>query len=88
MVYFQLRNEDYRWWWKSVVASGSSAIFVFGHSIVYFITELKITEFIPTLLYFGYTALIALTFWVLTGTIGFYSAYFFLRKIYSVVKID
>ena len=50
--------------------------------------QLEITEFIPTLLYFGYTMLFVLTFWLLTGTIGFYAAYFFIRKIYAAIKID
>lgn len=50
--------------------------------------QLEITEFIPTLLYFGYTLLMVFTFWILTGTIGFYAAYFFIRKIYGAIKID
>ncbi len=45
-------------------------------------------EFIPSLLYFGYTTLMVLSFWLLTGTIGFYAAYVFIRKIYAAVKID
>lgn len=51
-------------------------------------TKLEITELIPTLLYFGYTGLMVLTFWLLTGTIGFFAAYAFIRKIYAAVKID
>uniref|UniRef100_A0A803TV96 Transmembrane 9 superfamily member n=1 Tax=Anolis carolinensis TaxID=28377 RepID=A0A803TV96_ANOCA len=50
--------------------------------------NLDIVEFIPSLLYFGYTALMVLSFWLLTGTIGFYAAYMFVRKIYAAVKID
>lgn len=50
--------------------------------------QLDIVEFIPSLLYFGYTALMVLSFWLLTGTIGFYAAYVFIRKIYAAVKID
>ncbi|GAB5569301.1 transmembrane 9 superfamily member 4 isoform X4 [Prionailurus iriomotensis] len=50
--------------------------------------SLDIVEFIPSLLYFGYTALMVLSFWLLTGTIGFYAAYMFVRKIYAAVKID
>ncbi|KAH0619321.1 hypothetical protein JD844_019316 [Phrynosoma platyrhinos] len=58
--------------------------------MVYFqlCAELDIVEFIPSLLYFGYTALMVLSFWLLTGTIGFYAAYMFVRKIYAAVKID
>lgn len=88
MVYFQLCAEDYHWWWRSFVVSGGSAIYVFAYSVFYFVNKLEITEFIPTLLYFGYTFLMVFTFFLLTGTIGFYASYFFIRKIYAAVKID
>lgn len=88
MVYFQLCGEDYHWWWRSFIISGGSAVYVFAYSIFYFVTKLEITEFTPTLLYFGYTSLMVFTFWLLTGSIGFYAAYFFIRKIYSAIKID
>ncbi|XP_075211295.1 transmembrane 9 superfamily protein member 4 [Lycorma delicatula] len=88
MVYFQLCGEDYHWWWRSLIISGGSAVYVFAYSVFYFLTKLEITEFIPTLLYFGYTAIMVFTFWLLTGTIGFFAAYVFLTKIYAAVKID
>ena len=43
---------------------------------------------IPTILYFGYTLIIVFTFWILTGTIGFFASFSFIRKIYAQVKID
>ena len=55
---------------------------------MFVVLQLEITEFIPTLLYFGYTGLMVFSFWLLTGTIGFYAAYFFIRKIYAAIKID
>lgn len=88
MVYFQLCAEDYNWWWRSFIVSGGCAFYVFLYSIFYFITKLEITSFVPTLLYFSYTAIIVITFWTLTGTIGVYAAYMFIRKIYSQIKID
>ncbi|XP_012286833.1 transmembrane 9 superfamily member 4 isoform X2 [Orussus abietinus] len=88
MVYSQLCGEDYRWWWRSFIVSGGSAVYVLAYCVYYFMTMLEITEFVPTLMYFGYTALIVLTFWLLTGTIGFFAAYVFIRKIYAAVKID
>lgn len=88
MTYFQLCAEDYHWWWRSFVASGGCAIYVFFYSIFYFVTELDISEFIPSLLYFGYSFLISFTIWIITGTIGFFSSYFFVSKIYAAVKID
>lgn len=88
MVYFQLCGEDYHWWWRSFMVSGGSAFYILGYSFYYFMTKLEITEFIPTLLYMGYTGLMVFTFWLLTGTIGFFAAYFFVKRIYAAVKID
>jgi len=88
MVYFQLCGEDYNWWWRSFIVSGGSAVYVAAYSVFYFFTKLEIDEFVPTLLYFSYTFIMVITFWLLTGTIGFYAAYTFIRKIYAAVKID
>jgi len=88
MVYFQLCAEDYHWWWRSFVVSGGSAFYVFLYSVFYFYTKLEISSFVPTLLYFCYSILIVVSFWILTGTIGFYAAYIFIRKIYGQIKID
>lgn len=88
MTYFQICSEDYRWWWRSFIVSGGSAVYILFYSIFYFFTKLSITEFTPTLLYLGYTGLMVITFWLLTGSIGFFAAYSFIRKIYGAVKID
>ncbi|KAJ8971973.1 hypothetical protein NQ314_000455 [Rhamnusium bicolor] len=79
---------DYHWWWRSFIVSGGSALYILGYSLFYFMNKLEITEFIPTLLYIGYTGLMVFTFWLLTGMIGFFAAYAFVRKIYAAVKID
>ena len=39
--YFQLCAEDYNWWWRSFLTSGSSAIYLFGYGILYFITKVR-----------------------------------------------
>nr|CAH8872250.1 unnamed protein product [Trichobilharzia regenti] len=87
-TYFQLCNEDYHWWWRTFITSGGAAVYLLGYSFFYFVTKLNITEFVPTIIYFGYSTLMAIAFWILTGTIGFTSTYIFLRYIYSVIKID
>lgn len=88
MVYLQLCAEDYHWWWRTFVVSGGSALYVFGYAIFYFLSKLEIDGFIPTLIYFSYTMMIVFSFWLLTGTIGFFASYTFLRKIYGAIKID
>lgn len=51
LIYLQ----DYRWWWRSFIVSGGSALYILFYSIFYFFTKLSITEFIPTMMYLGYT---------------------------------
>lgn len=88
LCYFQLCSEDYHWWWRSFFTSGSSALYLFLYSAFYFYTKLDITKTVPMLMYFGYMAVISLGFAAITGTIGFYACYLFVRLIYGAVKID
>merc|ERR1719263_2029010 len=43
MCYFQLCNEDYHWWWRSFLSSGSAAIYLFLYAVWYFVSKLEIT---------------------------------------------
>lgn len=88
MCYFQLCSEDYHWWWRSFLTSGASALYMFLYAIFYFFSKLDITSVISAVVYFGYTLIMTMLFFVLTGAIGFYSCLFFVRQIYSVIKID
>uniref|UniRef100_A0A7I4CMX8 Transmembrane 9 superfamily member n=1 Tax=Physcomitrium patens TaxID=3218 RepID=A0A7I4CMX8_PHYPA len=88
LCYFQLCSEDYHWWWRAYLTSGSSAIYLFLYATFYFFTKLDITKVVSGVLYFGYMIIISYSFFVLTGTIGFYACYWFVRVIYASVKID
>lgn len=39
LVYFQLCSEDYNWWWRSMVTSGSSGLYLFLYGIFYYYTK-------------------------------------------------
>ncbi|KAJ9504989.1 hypothetical protein QJQ45_013398 [Haematococcus lacustris] len=88
LCYFQLCSEDYHWWWRAYFTSGTSALYLFAYSGFYFYSKLDITKTVPMLMYFGYMLMVSFAFFCLTGTIGFYACYIFVRKIYSAVKID
>ncbi|CAN6838966.1 unnamed protein product [Brassica oleracea] len=88
LCYFQLCSEDYLWWWRSYLTSGSSALYLFLYATFYFFTKLQITKLVSAMLYFGYMLIASYAFFVLTGTIGFYACLWFTRLIYSSVKID
>ncbi|KAJ1413108.1 Nonaspanin [Sesbania bispinosa] len=44
LCYFQLCSEDYLWWWRSYLTSGSSALYLFLYATFYFFTKLEITK--------------------------------------------
>jgi len=83
MTYFQLCSEDFNWWWRSFLTPGSSALYLFIYSCVYFNTKLEIVGAVPTILYFGYMSVISWCFFLLTGSIGFVSSLVFANKIYG-----
>ncbi len=88
LCYFQLCNEDYHWWWRAFLTPGSSALYLFLYSILYFTTKLHVVKFVSGLVFFGYMALVSFTFFILTGTIGFFACFYFVTKIYASIKID
>jgi len=88
MCYFQLCNEDYHWWWRAYLTSGSSALYLFLYSAFYFSTRLQIHKVVSGILFFGYMSLVTLFFFVLTGAIGYFACFMFVHKIYSSIKID
>jgi len=55
---------------------------------MYFYTQLEITNPVTTMIYFGYMGIAALVFFLITGTVGFYSSWQFVWTIYSAVKVD
>lgn len=87
LCYFQLCSEDYRWWWRSVLTSGSTALYVFLYSVMYF-ARLESTMTVTYFLYFGYMAVICLGIFLITGTMGFFSCLYFNYQIYASIKVD
>ncbi|KAI9317096.1 hypothetical protein BX666DRAFT_1857790 [Dichotomocladium elegans] len=88
MCYFHMCNEDYHWSWRSFLTAGACGFYVFLYSILYYMTKLNINSFTSTVLYFGYSAIISMLVAVLTGSVGYLSCLFFLRKIFSSIKVD
>jgi len=88
LCYFQLCNEDYRWWWRSFLSSGSCAGYILLYAVWYNLTELSLSGIVPTFLYFGYMSIISFTFFLITGTIGYFSCFWFNMQIYGSIKVD
>jgi transmembrane 9 superfamily protein 2/4 len=88
LCYFHLCAEDYHWWWRSFLTSGFTSVYLFAYCVHYFTSKLTISGAISTILYFSYTSIFVFIFFLMTGTIGFFSCFYFVEKIYSSVKVD
>lgn len=82
-VYAQLCAENHDWWWHSFLVGGSSAVWVFGYCVWYYLFKLHISGFVSGLLFFTYSFMACCVYGLLTGTVGFLSAYAFVRRIYG-----
>ncbi|KAI1806171.1 Nonaspanin [Daldinia bambusicola] len=87
-IYVQLCSENYHWWWQSFFVGGGSAIWVFLYSIWYYFANLHISGFVSSMLFFVYSFMACCVYGLLTGTVGFLTAYAFVRRIYGAIKAD
>ncbi|EYE97104.1 transmembrane 9 family protein [Aspergillus ruber CBS 135680] len=81
-TYSQLCAENHHWWWQSFLTGGSSAFWIFAYCIWYYMFKLNVTGFVSGLLFFSYSFLACAVYGLLTGTVGFLTAYAFVKRIY------
>ena len=82
-TYIQLCAENYHWWWQSVFTGAGSAAWIYFYCVWYYWTKLHVQGIISGLLFFCYCALACAVYGLLMGTVGFMTAYTFVRRIYA-----
>ena len=85
--YFQLCGENYHWWWRAFNTGGSTGIYVFLYSFVYF-KQLEANSLATYVLYFGYMGLSSLGLFLMTGFVGVSTCLWFNKTIFGSIKID
>jgi transmembrane 9 superfamily protein 2/4 len=59
LTYVFLCAEDYRWWWRSILSGGSTALFVLAYAALYVSTGLlDISSAVGLVVYGGYMLII------------------------------
>lgn len=88
-IYLLLNSGDHRWQWNSFAIGGAMAQYVLMYSVFYYMKHLYLQyDFVLALLYFAYSFLIYLLILLSLGGIGVTTGYFFVKKIYTVKKVD
>lgn len=86
-VYIQLGSENHHWWWHSFFIGGGSSVWVFLYSVWYYFFKLHVSGFVSGMLFFAYSGLACLVYGLAMGTIGFLTAYAFVRRIYRYATL-
>ena len=76
-------TQNYNWWWQSFFIGGSSAGWIFLYCAWFYFVKLNIGGFVSAVLFFSYSLLACTVYGLLTGTVGFLTAYAFVRRIYA-----
>ncbi|KAI6654977.1 Transmembrane 9 superfamily member 2 [Oopsacas minuta] len=88
LAYFHLCSENYSWQWRAFINSSSVGLYVLGYSFYFYVTKLSIAGVTNLVLFFGYTMVFTMLVGLFTGAVGYISTLLFVRKIYSLIKID
>lgn len=88
LCYFHLCSENYHWWWRAFLTGGASALYLFIYEIIFYFRQMEVDGKANLFLYCGYSAIASFLFFVMTGTFGFAGCFYFIRRIYSVIKVD
>jgi transmembrane 9 superfamily protein 2/4 len=72
MIYFLLCAENYHWQWRSFCTAGASAFYVFASALLYWAKDVSFGSWTSGVLYLGYSALLSLLFFILTGKFPWY----------------
>uniref|UniRef100_A0A8C8W5U5 Transmembrane 9 superfamily member n=1 Tax=Peromyscus maniculatus bairdii TaxID=230844 RepID=A0A8C8W5U5_PERMB len=83
LCYFRLCAEDCGWWWRAFLTSSFTSFYIFVYAIHYFFSKLQVTGIGSTFMYFGYTLILVLVFFLFTGNSCFLPV-LFVRLIMSV----
>lgn len=89
-TYLTLAAERWNWWWQAFGGSASAGLYMFLYSIYYIVTQ-SISDhmpFVSTMMFMTYSAVVSAAFALMCGFIGFFSSYWFVRSIYSNIRVD
>ena len=89
-TYLTLAAERWTWWWQAFGGSASSGLYMFAYSLYYIATQAAIDHmpFVSTLMFITYSLVVSVAFALMCGTVGFFSSFWFVRQIYSNIRVD
>ena len=85
-TYLNLCKGNYRWWWKSFIASATPSIYIIIFSIFY-LFKLDFKNFTSICLYFNFMILFSIIIALICGSSGLFFTFLFIKNIYSKIQL-
>ncbi|XP_068150701.1 transmembrane 9 superfamily member 2-like isoform X1 [Drosophila tropicalis] len=82
LCYDHLRVEDYNWWWRSFLTSGFVSFYLF---IFCCYEHPSYVDMASVILYFGFTIIMVMLLFLLTGSVGFLACLWFINRLFGNV---
>lgn len=89
-TYLTLAAERWTWWWQAFGGSASSGLYMFLYSVYYIGSQAAIDHMplVSTMMFVTYSTVVSVAFALMCGSVGFFSSFWFVRKIYSNIRVD
>lgn len=88
VTYFTLRDEDYRWWWRSFGTLAAAGVYLFMYSVFFLFRSLKIRQLTSMVLFLAYMFGVSAMFGLALGTISFLGSLWLVQRMYGAIKAD
>jgi transmembrane 9 superfamily member 2/4 len=88
VTYFTLRDEDYRWWWRSFGTLAASGLYLFCYSAFFLKRSLEIRLLSSMVLFLAYMLGVSVMFGLALGTISFLGSLWLVQRMYGAIKAD
>ncbi|CAI5950181.1 unnamed protein product [Closterium sp. NIES-65] len=85
LTYYQLASGDHEWWWRSVLCSGSPALFIFGYCCYYYHALSHMTGFMQASFYFCLMVCVCYGLFLILATVGFCASLALVRRLYRSI---
>lgn len=89
-TYLTLAAERWTWWWQAFSGSASSGLYMFLYSLYYIGSQATVDHMplVSTMMFITYSLVVSVAFALMCGSIGFFFSFWFVRKIYSSIRVD
>lgn len=88
VTFINLVYGNYKWWWSSFFSTASTGIYVWFYGFCFFVFGIGPRNFNHFLLFFCFNTIISGLVALACGSISFYASFFFVKRLYSNVKVN